>query len=97
MRIGVGEGTKLLKNYVGLHKEYIAAFLIGEKRSAGDMDRELTEIERVAEISSLEISATLTTMLGILWLSSLGILGGEKGGVLMYKCAYKAAKRRKNS
>ena len=92
MLIGVGAGTKKLKDLIGLDKEYVAEILLGERRSTGDMDGEVVEEARVPEISHREISGTLKTMLGTLRLPVSAFSAMKQGGEPLYKKA-RAGKR----
>ena len=93
MLIGVGEGTKMLTEYIGLDKEYIAEILVGERRSTGDMGGKTLEEKSVDEIFWDEkISSTLSGMLGTLHLPVSAYSAIKMGGVPMYKRARKAEK-----
>ena len=93
MVIGVGKGTKKLKEYIGLDKEYFAEILVGEKRSTGDMEGKVIEEKAVEEIFSEEkISSTLASMVSTLRLPVSAYSAVKKGGVPMYKRARQAEK-----
>jgi len=94
MIIGVGPGTKKLTDLVKLDKEYLADIRVGESRSTGDLEGEVTTVEPVvAEIFSAEkISATLRSMIGSLTLPVSAYSAIKVDGVPMYKRARAAAK-----
>lgn len=92
MIIGMGEGTKQLKDCIGLDKEYSAEILLGEKRSTGDMDGEVLEEVLVPEISHDVIAGHLERMQGTLRLPVSAYSAMKKGGVPMYKRAREAQK-----
>ncbi len=92
MIIGVGNGTKLLKDYIGLDKEYVAEILLGEKRSTGDMDGEVIESCVVPALAVREVERQLNAMVGTLRLPVSAYSAMKKGGVPMYKRAREAQK-----
>ncbi len=55
MIIGVGSGTKKMKNYVGLDKVYIADILIGRSTTTGDMEGEIVE-EKITNNTDMDES-----------------------------------------
>jgi tRNA pseudouridine55 synthase len=90
MVVGVGEGTKKLKEYVGLSKEYVAEILIGEKRTTGDMEGVIVEEAAVLDLEDSVVRKELSDMIGILRLPVSAYSAVKKGGVPMYKRARKA-------
>ena len=88
--IGVGEGTKKLKEYVGLSKEYVAEILIGERRSTGDMEGKILEKIAIPEIDGEEVREELSSMCGVLRLPVSAYSAMKKGGVPLYRRARKA-------
>lgn len=90
--IGVGDGTKLLKDYIKLPKEYVAEVLIGEKRSTGDIDGVVTETCSVPEISENVLRTTLQSMIGVVRLPVSAYSAIKKDGIPMYKRAFQAEK-----
>jgi len=89
MIIGVGSGTKRLKDYIKLDKEYIAEILVGERRTTGDMDGLVTEEEDVVQLGEEEVRKTLAEMVGTLTLPVSAYSAIKKDGVPMYKRARK--------
>ena len=92
MIIGVGEGTKKLKEYIKLDKEYVAEILIGERRSTGDMEGQLVESKQVESIRKEKIMSVLNDILGTVTLPVSAYSAIKKDGVPMYKRARKLAK-----
>lgn len=95
MLLGVGRGTKKLAEYVKLDKEYVAEILIGERRTTGDMEGEITDEKNVAETAEIlrsKISASLSDMVGTLTLPVSAYSAIKKDGVAMYKRARAAEK-----
>lgn len=96
MLIGVGQGTKKLQEYLKLDKEYVAEVLIGERRTTGDMEGEVTEKKEVTDsvaILQSKIATELAEMVGTLTLPVSAYSAIKKDGVPMYKRARKAAER----
>lgn len=92
MVVGVNEGTKLLKEYIGLDKEYIAEIRIGERRTTGDVDGEVLEKVKVPPLHHEHISNVLATMIGTHRLEVSRYSAMKKAGVPFYKIARRAEK-----
>ncbi len=92
MLIGVEGGTKQLTALVGLDKEYVAAVLLGELRSTGDMEGEVLE-ERayINDLDEERVKAALESMCATLTLPVSAYSAIKKDGVPMYKKARRAA------
>jgi tRNA pseudouridine55 synthase len=95
MLIGVGEGTKKLKEYVGLPKEYVAEVLVGERRLTGDMEGKVLESADVPDLDTELVREELRGMIGVLRLPVSAYSAMKKGGVPMYKRARKAEREGK--
>jgi tRNA pseudouridine55 synthase len=92
--IGVEGGTKLLKDLIGLDKEYVAEILIGEKRSTGDMGGEvLEERDYQGDINNNAILLALGKLEGLVELPVSAYSAIKIDGKPMYKRAL-AAKRK---
>jgi len=89
MIVGVGKGTKKLKEYVGLSKEYIAEILIGERRTTSDMEGDVVETKDVSSLSEPEIKTVFESMAGTLRLPVSAFSAVKKGGQPLYKKAHK--------
>ena len=96
MIIGVGAGTKKLQDYIKLDKEYVAEVLLGERRTTGDMEGEVTDEKEVVEeveILRSKISTILSEITGTLTLPVSAYSAIKKDGVPMYKRARAAEKK----
>ncbi len=62
--VGVGDGTKKLRDLIGLPKVYIAEILLGTKTDTGDMDGKIIEEKEVPKLSEKEIVSALNELLG---------------------------------
>ncbi len=62
--VGVGDGTKKLKELIGLPKVYIAEILLGKKTDTGDLDGEIVEEKKVPKLTEKEIVSALESMEG---------------------------------
>ncbi len=92
MIIGVGDGTKKLKEYIGLPKTYIAEILIGEKRVTGDMEGEVVESAKVKNLKKEDVESALKDMMGIHRLPVPIYSAVKAGGKRLYKEARKGNK-----
>lgn len=93
MIIGINAGTKKLKDYIKLDKEYEAEILLGQKRTTGDMEGEvMAEMAVATPVSEADITDMLRTMQGELTLPVSAYSAIKKDGVPMYKRA-RAAER----
>jgi len=86
--VGVDEGTKQLKNLIGLPKVYIAEILLGVKTDTGDLDGKIIEKKDVPKISKKEIKGALESLLGdnIYEVSLYSAM--KRKGKSLYKYAY---------
>lgn len=93
MIIGINTGTKKLKDYIKLDKEYEAEILLGQKRTTGDMEGDVMAQKDVKTLVPAEtISNTLHAMQGELTLPVSAYSAIKKDGIPMYKRA-RAAER----
>lgn len=60
----IGKATKTSKYLIEHNKTYIAELSLGEKRSTGDIEGEITEIRNVPNITTQQIINTLNSFLG---------------------------------
>lgn len=95
MIIGVGRGTKKLRGYVKLPKEYTAEILVGERRTTGDMEGNIIEEAKVMVLDEEQVKEILKEMIGVLTLPVSPYSAIKKGGVPMYKRARKAEREGK--
>ena len=64
MIIGIEEGTKALKNLMGLNKEYQASILLGQQTSTGDMEGEIIKSKKINEVNIKEVEKALKEITG---------------------------------
>ncbi len=85
--VGIGEGTKKLKDIIGQDKVYEAEIVLGEKRTTGDMEGEIVEEKEVNAIDEKEVQNALQSMKGSLILRIPAYSAIRRGGVPLYKKA----------
>jgi len=66
MLVGVGKGTKKLKEYLKLSKVYEVEVVVGERRSTGDMEGKIVEEKAVGHLDTELIEDTLQGTVGVL-------------------------------
>lgn len=64
MIIGIGAGTKKLKQFINLDKTYIMEVLLGKKTETGDLEGKILEQKQVDKISKQEVKTVLKSMQG---------------------------------
>ena len=91
MILGVGKGTKKLTNLIKLDKDYEAEIVLGEQRTTGDMEGEITESRNISknQFTKSEIEKTLKKMVGDLDLQVPIYSAIKKDGQALYKKARK--------
>ena len=89
--IGVGSGTKMLRHYVGLNKEYRADIILGEERTTGDREGTIVREEPAPDIAAAAIAEVLSGMVGTLRLPVPAYSAVKQGGVPLYKKARRAS------
>ena len=95
MIIGVGEGTKMLGQYLRLSKSYEANILLGIHTDTGDITGQELAISndqfpnksQISKITNEEIRRTLQGMVGKLELSVPAYSAIKRGGEALYKKA----------
>lgn len=92
MIVGVQEGTKLLADYLKLPKTYEAEIVLGEKRTTGDLEGEVTESCDVYTVDETHLRDVLATMVGTLALAVPAYSAVKQGGVPLYKKARRGEK-----
>ncbi len=94
MLIGVEKGTKALAGLIGLDKEYVAEVLIGESRSTGDLDGEITAAKNYqGDISEEDLKRAMDSLVGELLLPVSVYSAIKKNGKQMYKHAIAARRK----
>jgi tRNA pseudouridine55 synthase len=91
--VGVGAGTKQLTDLVGLDKEYVAEVRIGESRTTGDLEGEVTATKDASSLTEGQVEQCVTEMIGTHTLPVSAYSAIKKDGVPMYKRARQAEKR----
>lgn len=92
MVVGVGTGTKKLKEYVGLDKTYEAEILLGVRTDSGDVTGEVVEETRSVSSTEDDVKKELEEMVGVLRLPVSKYSAMKQGGEPLYKKA-RAGKR----
>jgi tRNA pseudouridine55 synthase len=87
--IGVGQGTKELKNLIGLPKTYTAEILLGVRTDTGDTDGKILETKEAPSISSDELKKVLSNFVGTVALPVPIFSAVKLKGKPLYKRAYK--------
>ena len=64
MIIGIEEGTKELKNLIGLNKEYQASVLLGKQTTTGDMEGDVIKSKKINKINIEKIEKILKEITG---------------------------------
>ena len=87
MIIGVGDGTKKLKDLIGLDKTYIAEILLGKKTDTGDITGKIVEEKEVPKLTEEKIRKVLKSMIGELELEVSLYSAIKRKGKPLYKYA----------
>lgn len=87
MLIGIGSGTKKLKDLVGLEKTYIAEVLLGKQTTTADMEGEVMKEMPVPELDQDAVEKVLAGMIGDLELMVPVYSAVKKEGRELYKYA----------
>lgn len=85
--IGVAEGTKKLKDLIGLPKTYETEILVGRRTTTGDMEGEVVESKKVESLKIEEVAKVLEEMVGVLKLPVPVYSAIKKEGKPLYKYA----------
>jgi len=64
MIIGIEEGTKELKNLIGLNKIYQVSILLGQQTSTGDMEGEIIDSKKINKIDIKKVKEVLKEITG---------------------------------
>lgn len=90
--VGVQEGTKRLKELIGLPKEYEAEIIFGIGTDTGDMDGEVVARKSVRGLSREKVAEILLEMKGTLNLPVPVYSAVKRGGEPLYKKARRGEK-----
>lgn len=85
--VGVGEGTKKLKDFVKLDKTYLAQILFGKKTTTGDLEGEIIQETDLGELDTGELEKVLQSMVGELILQVPAYSAVKLAGKPLYKYA----------
>jgi len=87
--IGVGDGTKKLREYIGLPKVYDARIVLGTKTDTGDITGKITETSPVPTLSEHTIHAVLQGLCGEVFLPVPVYSAIKQRGAPLYERARK--------
>jgi len=89
MIIGIKEGTKELKNLIGLNKEYQVSVLLGQQTSTGDMEGEIIKSKKINKINIQQVEKVLKEITGKILLPVPVYSAIKVKGQPLYKVARK--------
>ena len=89
MILGIGSGTKKIKHYVGLDKEYLAEILIGKSTETGDREGKIILEKKVQreDLSKEKLEKAFQTLLGEHYYPAPLYSAVKVGGKALYKYA----------
>lgn len=90
--IGVGKGTKRLKEFLNLPKTYLMDILLGKKTETGDLEGKIIEEKEVKEINRKKVKEILKEMEGDIKLEVPLYSAVKLKGIPLYKYARKGIK-----
>jgi len=90
--VGVGAGTKLLKDLIGLSKEYEAEILLGLSTTTGDMEGVIIEEKKVDMVGHTDLKNVLSGLTGKLSLRVPVYSAIKQRGEPLYKKARRGEK-----
>jgi len=85
--IGVNDGTKKLKDLIGLPKTYETDILLGRSTTTGDMEGEVVESKEVKDLDIGDVEKVIEGMVGVLELPVPIYSAIKKEGKALYKYA----------
>jgi tRNA pseudouridine55 synthase len=85
--VGIGQGTKKLKDLIGLSKVYEAEIRLGIKTDSGDMDGKVLEEKLVPVLLEKDIVSALDSMSGEIVLAVPAYSAIKRDGIPLYKYA----------
>ena len=89
MIIGIGKGTKELKNLIGLNKVYQVSILLGKQTTTGDMGGEIIKSKKVNKINIKKVEKILKEITGKILLPVPVYSAIKVKGQPLYKIARK--------
>ncbi len=90
--VGVGKGTKRLKEFLELPKTYYMEVLLGKRTETGDLDGAVTEEKEVLEIDEQHLKKVIQEMEGEIELPIPNYSAVKHKGIPLYKYARKGIK-----
>ncbi|MFQ6049863.1 MAG: tRNA pseudouridine(55) synthase TruB [Candidatus Paceibacterales bacterium] len=90
--IGVGKGTKRLKEFLNLPKTYLMDILLGKKTETGDLEGKIIEEKEVKEINRKKVKEILKEIEGDIKLEVPLYSAVKLKGIPLYKYARKGIK-----
>ncbi len=90
--VGIGPGTKKLKEFEALHKTYVMDILLGKRTDTGDPEGKVLEEKEVGEIKISAVEKILGEMEGKLKLPIPQYSAVKHKGVRLYKYARRGIK-----
>lgn len=85
--IVVGEGTKKLKDLIGLPKTYVVEILLGKKTTTGDLEGKVIENAKIENLKTEKVEGVLNGIVGTLELQVPLYSAIKKKGKPLYKYA----------
>ena len=85
--VGVGEGTKKLKDFVKFDKTYLARILFGKKTTTGDLEGEIIKEQDLRELEVRKLKKILKDMEGEIELQVPAYSAVKLAGKPLYKYA----------
>ena len=87
MIVGINEGTKKLKDFLGMNKEYVAEILLGTQTDSGDITGKIIATQNVPALTHKQITEILQKMVGPLRLPVSKFSAKKIGGKRSHKLA----------
>lgn len=87
MILGVGEGTKMLTELVGLQKTYYAEIILGKKTTTGDMEGDIVSKKNATHLTTREVLDALARIVGVQHLPVPAYSAIKRDGEALYKKA----------
>lgn len=66
MLVAINENTKILGDFVGLTKKYIAQISLGKKTDSGDKEGDVIEEKKVPDLNDEKVKELLKSLIGVI-------------------------------
>lgn len=66
MLVAINENTKILGEFVGLNKKYIAEITLGKKTDSGDKEGNVIEEKEILDLNEEKVKEVLKSLIGII-------------------------------